>query len=342
MPALDDHEQPSTACERAQPLKHCVDRPAIGRGAGELVDPERHQWSGGAVQDYRVGIAGVMAYLASSLLLATSATVGALEGELMAVLLAADRASPAVAGGTGGAVRRGASRLQRLSVGSPRLQVVHTADEAIGVNRVVPDAAPALTERFLAAVALAEQIHGRHRRIGTEVPYLAHLLVVCGLVLEDGGDEDEAIAAMLHDSVEDGGGRPVLDRIQRSFGPRVAAIVEGCTDNLDGDPDEPWIERKQRYLKHLPEVTDNAVLRVALADKVHNARSLVRDYREEGPRLWERFANKTPREQLWYYDGLVDFFGNHRPGPLAEDLRRAVDELATLVGHDEAQHATDE
>jgi (p)ppGpp synthase/HD superfamily hydrolase len=112
----------------------------------------------------------------------------------------------------------------------------------------VPDAAPALTERFLAAVALAEEIHGRQRRVGTEVPYMAHLLVVSGLVLEDGGDEEEAIAAMLHDSVEDGGGRPLLERIQRSFGPRVAAIVEACTDNLDVDADEPWIERKQRYL----------------------------------------------------------------------------------------------
>jgi (p)ppGpp synthase/HD superfamily hydrolase len=206
----------------------------------------------------------------------------------------------------------------------------------------VPDAAPALTERFLAAVALAEEIHGRQRRVGTEVPYMAHLLVVSGLVLEDGGDEEEAIAAMLHDSVEDGGGRPLLERIQRSFGPRVAAIVEACTDNLDVDADEPWIERKQRYLAHLPEVTDNAVLRVALADKVHNARSLVRDYRDEGPRIWERFANKTAREQLWYYDGLVDLFGDRRPGPLVEDLRRAVDELATLVGHDEAHHASDE
>jgi hypothetical protein len=83
-------------------------------------------------------------------------------------------------------------------------------------------------------------------------------------------------------------------------------------------------------------------LRVALADKVHNARSSVRDYRDEGPRLWERFSNKTAREQLWHYDGLVAFFRDHSPGPLAEDLRRAVDELATLVGHDEAQHATDE
>jgi (p)ppGpp synthase/HD superfamily hydrolase len=194
----------------------------------------------------------------------------------------------------------------------------------------------------LAAVALAEEIHGRQRRIGTEVPYLAHLLVVCGLVLEDGGDEEEAVAALLHDSVEDGGGRPVLERIARSFGARVARIVEGCTDNLDGDADAPWIERKRRYLEHLPEVTDDAVLRVALADKVHNARSLVRDYREEGSRLWERFPNKTAREQLWYYDGLVAFFGDRRPGPLAEDLRRAVDELAMLIGHDEAQHATGE
>jgi (p)ppGpp synthase/HD superfamily hydrolase len=194
----------------------------------------------------------------------------------------------------------------------------------------------------LAAVALAEEIHGRQRRIGTEVPYLAHLLVVSGLVLEDGGDEEEAIAAILHDAVEDGGGRPVLRRIERSFGPRVAAIVEGCTDDLEVNPDTSWIERKQEYLKHLPEVTDNAVLRVALADKVHNARSLVRDYRDEGPRLWERFAHKTAREQLWYYDGLVDFFADRRPGPLAEDLRRAVGELATLVGHDEAQHVTDE
>lgn len=206
----------------------------------------------------------------------------------------------------------------------------------------MPDAAPALTERFLAAVALAEEIHGRQRRIGTEVPYLAHLLVVCGLVLEDGGDEDEAIAAMLHDAVEDGGGRPVLERITKSFGGRVATIVEGCTDNLDGDPEEPWLERKRRYLRHLPEVSDDAVLRVALADKVHNARSLVRDYREEGPRLWERFPNKTPPDQLWYYDHLVEFFRAHRPGPLAEDLRRAVEELAALVGHHDAQHATDE
>ena len=92
---------------------------------------------------------------------------------------------------------------------------------------------PALTERFLAAVALAQEVHGHVRRSGTEIPYLAHLLVVTGLVIEDGGDEDQAIAAMLHDAVEDGGGRAMLERIARSFGPRVAAVVEACSDTVD-------------------------------------------------------------------------------------------------------------
>ena len=202
---------------------------------------------------------------------------------------------------------------------------------------VMLGAPPVLTERFLAAVALAAEVHGDQRRTGTEIPYLAHLLVVTGLVIEDGGDEDQAIAAMLHDAVEDGGGRAMLERIERTFGPRVAAIVEGCSDTVDGDGSERWITRKRRYLAHLPEVTDDAVLRVALADKVHNARSIVRDYREEGHRLWERFTQKTAREQPWYYGGLLEFFERRRPGPLTEDLWRAVGELAWLVARDDAQ-----
>ena len=196
---------------------------------------------------------------------------------------------------------------------------------------------PTLTDRFLKSVALAQEVHGHQRRTGTEIPYLAHLLVVCGLVMEDGGDEDEAIAAILHDAVEDGGGRLLLERISDEFGSHVAAIVEGLTDNLEGPEDESWIDRKRRYLAHLPKVTDDAVLRVALADKVHNARSLVRDYREEGHVLWDRFTQKTAREQLWYYSGLLAFFQNRRPGPLTEDLLRAVGELSWLVANDEAQ-----
>jgi (p)ppGpp synthase/HD superfamily hydrolase len=196
------------------------------------------------------------------------------------------------------------------------------------------DTAPALTDRFLDAVAMAQEVHGRARRTGTEIPYMAHLLVVTGLVIEDGGDEDQAIAALLHDAVEDAGGRPMLERIERTFGRRVAEIVEGCSDTVEEDPDESWMERKRRYVEHLPEVTDEGVLRVSLADKVHNARSLVRDYRREGNRLWERFEEKTAADQLWYYGALLEFFGRRRAGPLTEDLRRGVDELRMLVEQD--------
>jgi (p)ppGpp synthase/HD superfamily hydrolase len=196
-------------------------------------------------------------------------------------------------------------------------------------------APPALTDRFRAAVALAQEVHGAQRRSGTEIPYLAHLLVVTGLVLEDGGDEDQAIAALLDDSVEDGGGRPMLERIAAAFGARVAAIVEGCSDTVDGHPVEPWIERKRRYLAHLPAVDDDAILRVALADKVHNARSIVRESRQEGHALWDRVEGRTAYEQLSYYRGLLEFFERRRPGPLTEDLRAAITELARLVARDE-------
>ena len=196
---------------------------------------------------------------------------------------------------------------------------------------------PALTSRFLAAVALASEVHGRQRRKGTDIPYMAHLLVVTGLVLEDGGDEDEAIAAMLHDAVEDGGGRPMLERITREFGPRVAEIVEACSDQIDVPAAQaPWRVRKVPYLAHLAEVTDQGVLRVSLADKVHNARSLVRDHREEGPALWERFPTRTVEDQLWYYRALLELFESRCPGPLSKDLREGVEELAELAARDAA------
>jgi hypothetical protein len=207
----------------------------------------------------------------------------------------------------------------------------------VRASRRWPYAPPSLTTRFLAAVALAQEIHGSQRRSGTEIPYLAHLLVVTGLVVEDGGDEDQAIGAMLHDAVEDGGGLALLELIRFQFGSRVATIVEGCSDSVEADPGLSWIERKRRYLAHLPDVTDDGILRVALADKVHNARSIVRDYRKEGHALWDRFTQKTTRHQLWYYSGLLAFFDRRRPGPLTEDLRRAVAELAWLVARDDAQ-----
>lgn len=189
---------------------------------------------------------------------------------------------------------------------------------------------PRLTKRFLGAVALANEAQGEQRRLGTEIPYLAHLLVVAGLVLEDGGDETQAIAALLHDAVEGGGGVPMLERIRADFGDEVAAIVEACSDSVDPDDRRTWRERKANDLGHLPEVTDEAVMRVVLADKVHNARSIVRDYRSEGEALWMRLTNKTLDDQLWYYRALLEFFGTRRPGPLVEDLRRAVAELEEL------------
>lgn len=198
---------------------------------------------------------------------------------------------------------------------------------------------PTLGDRFLAAVSLAAELHSG-RRLGTEIPYMAHLLVVTGLVLEDGGSEDEAIAAMLHDCVEDGGGRPLLRQLAGDFGERVAEIVAACSDSLDPDTDmRGWRERKADYLEHLPEVHDDGVLRVALADKVHNARSIVREYRAEGHALWERFTNKSAADQLWYYDELLSFFSERRPGPLVEDLQRAVDELADLLAADTLETA---
>jgi hypothetical protein len=193
---------------------------------------------------------------------------------------------------------------------------------------------PVFTDRFRAAVALAQAIHGGQQRPGTGIPYLAHLLVVTGLVVEDGGDEDQAIAAMLHDAVEDGGGRAMLERIARAFGPRVAEIVAGCSDTVDGQPVEPWIERKRPYLAHLQTVDDEGILRVALADKVHNASSIVRAYRQDGHGLWARFGDRSPGEEVWYYGRLLELFERRRPGPLTEDLRQALAELAWLLARD--------
>jgi len=201
----------------------------------------------------------------------------------------------------------------------------------------MPQPPPLLTDRFFAAGALANEVHGGQRRLGTQIPYAAHLMIVAGLVLEDGGDETQATAALLHDSVEDGGGPEMLRRIRAEFGSEVAAIVEACSDRLDPEDTRSWRERKAAYLAHLPEIADEAVLRVALADKVHNARSIVRDYRAEGHALWERFTNKTIVDQLWYYRALVDFFSTRHSGPLVEDLRRALSELEELAAADHAE-----
>ena len=190
-----------------------------------------------------------------------------------------------------------------------------------------------LTGRFDQAVRFARELHATQDRKGGTIPYLAHLLAVSSLVLEDGGDEDEAIAALLHDAVEDQGGEATRERIEELFGVRVAGIVEECSDT-DEEPKPPWRERKEAYIEHLPGASPGA-LRVSLADKLHNARAILADLREVGPALWERFNTKSGEDQGWYYEELAQAFERHHPGPMARELRRTVDDLKMEAGGSE-------
>lgn len=192
-----------------------------------------------------------------------------------------------------------------------------------------------LGPRFEGATTYAAQAHAGQLRKGTETPYLAHLLGVAALVLEDGGDEDEAIAALLHDAVEDAGGSARLADIRRRFGDRVAEIVASCSDSIDGERTaENWRERKDDYLEHLESLTDTGVLRVSLADKLHNVRAILRDlesWRGKRSAFWARF-NTGRKEQLWYYDQLVGVFRAKHAGPMARELRRTTKRLHKIAG----------
>jgi GTP pyrophosphokinase len=190
-----------------------------------------------------------------------------------------------------------------------------------------------LGPRFDEALVYANQLHGTQLRKGTRIPYVSHLMAVASIVIEHGGDEDEAIAALLHDAVEDQGGQAVLAEIRRRFGERVATIVESCTD-ADTIPKPPWRQRKVAYIAHLAEASPSARL-VSNADKLHNARSLVADYRAIGDELWERF-NSTRDDNLWYYRSLADLFLAQGEPRLAAELDRVVRELETLAS--EASH----
>jgi (p)ppGpp synthase/HD superfamily hydrolase len=182
--------------------------------------------------------------------------------------------------------------------------------------------------RLSAAFDYACALHHNQMRKGTRVPYLTHLMSVCALVLEAGGDEDQAVAALLHDAVEDQGGLATLNEIRSRFGERVARIVDGCTDAY-GSPKPPWNERKQRYLDHLQGLPTDILL-VSLADKVHNARTIVADLRREGPRTLDRF-NGGREGTLWYYRSLVEAFAGQSTGFLGGELARLVDEIERLA-----------
>ena len=182
---------------------------------------------------------------------------------------------------------------------------------------------PLRWKRLADATALALQIHADQLRKGTETPYVSHLLAVAGIVLEHGGDEDQAIAGLLHDAIEDGGAEwePI---IAERFGPRVAGIVRACTD-ADTLPKPPWRTRKEAYLAHL-ETEDRDALLVSAADKLHNARAILADLRTHGPAVFERFR-AGQEGTLWYYGALAEAFARRLPGPLTDELQRTTTEL---------------
>jgi (p)ppGpp synthase/HD superfamily hydrolase len=181
-----------------------------------------------------------------------------------------------------------------------------------------------LTERYDQALTYTSGIHREQLRKGTQIPYLAHLMAVSSLVLEAGGDEDLAIAGLLHDSLEDQGALTSFEELSRRFGSRVAVVVRACSDAepAPGTQKPPWRERKEAYLSHLASA-DADVLIVSRADKLHNARSIVLDARALGDDLWGRFNAPKP-EQLWYYSALARTFSEQLPGPQSDELERVV------------------
>ncbi len=187
---------------------------------------------------------------------------------------------------------------------------------------------PFLSRRFDLALQVASGLHFQQERKGTGTPYVAHLMAVCSLVLEAGGDEDQAIAALLHDAVEDQGGVATLSTIRRLFGDRVANAVESCSDSTASDPEKklPWLDRKQKYLEHLRHASKDALL-LAVADKLHNARSILSDYRAVGEDLWLRF-NAGKKDQLRFYDALVQTLRSTTTSPaLVDELEGVVNAI---------------
>ncbi|MDA2929461.1 HD domain-containing protein [Acidobacteria bacterium AH-259-O06] len=188
-----------------------------------------------------------------------------------------------------------------------------------------------MSDRLEEAFLYAAKLHSDQKRKGADIPYISHLMAVAAIVLEHGGNEEEAIAALLHDTVEDQGGRTRLLEIRKRFGDKVASIVDGCTDSYakTASEKEDWAKRKKEYLAHLPEA-DASTRLVSAADKLHNVRAILRDYRKEGEKLWERFKGGKDGT-LSYYTSLVKIFRETGPQELAEELGRVVRELKHLM-----------
>jgi (p)ppGpp synthase/HD superfamily hydrolase len=198
------------------------------------------------------------------------------------------------------------------------------------------------SERFQTALAFADALHRRQTRKTSGVPYVAHLLSVCALVIEDGGTEDEAIAALLHDSLEDqsrhyeGGEAALAEEIERRFGAEVIALVRGLTERPApeeagiSDKRERWRAHKRGYFRQIGDA-GASVRRVSCADSLHNTRTLLHAYRALGDRLWERFLTRRADDQLWNYRAAAAAYREAGVGPMAEELLRAVEELEKLI-----------
>ncbi|MGK7902226.1 MAG: HD domain-containing protein [Hormoscilla sp.] len=185
-----------------------------------------------------------------------------------------------------------------------------------------------LSEKFTEALTFATELHATQKRKGSGVPYIAHLLGTASIVLEYGANEAEAIAALLHDAIEDQGGTPTREAIRRRFGDAVTAIVDGCTD-ADSIPKPPWRQRKEAYIASIPTASASVRL-VTAADKLYNARSILKDYRVLGEELWQRFAGGKAGT-LWYYRALVEALRAAASTPLVEELDRVVTQIEQLA-----------
>jgi (p)ppGpp synthase/HD superfamily hydrolase len=187
-----------------------------------------------------------------------------------------------------------------------------------------------LTDRFADALGYAENLHRNQTRKGNDIPYVAHLMAVAATVLEWGGDEDTAIAALLHDAVEDQGGLATAEAIRKRYGDRVADLVLACTDSVSDDPavKRPWEERKQAYIAKLARV-DRDVALITAADKLHNLTAIVRDVKAYGPQTLGRF--NAPDRLLWYYTSVIAALAPHEDAARLSELRARADELAALL-----------
>ncbi|MEH1887266.1 HD domain-containing protein [Nostoc sp.] len=180
---------------------------------------------------------------------------------------------------------------------------------------------PNLTSRFESALVYATRLHANQVRKGSNIPYISHLLSVAALVLEDGGSEDEAIAALLHDAIEDQGGAKTREEIRQKFGEKVVNIVDGCTES-EVIPKPPWKERKQEYLERMHYASPE-VRRVLQADKLHNARSILADWYRDKEAVWNKF--KGGKEgTLWYYRSLLAVYQGNESSFLSNELEKVI------------------